>query len=409
MTNERLDTVEPFAPGWPGIEPRWTSSAKSGVGTALTATSRVWFTLSHGILNEIYFRRPDHACTRDLGLIVTDGAGFFSEEKRHAEHEIRVIESGVPAYELVNTHAGRYRITKRIIADPWRDVILQEVTFDALSGARGDYRLFALLAPHLVNAGAGNTAWIGEHKGVPMLFAQGRGTALALGCSLPWRRASAGFVGISDGWQTLSKCGTLEPRWARAENGNVALTGEIDLSQAGVVTLALGFGVCPEEAAHRVRSSLHYGFPNACRDYIAGWRPAIEQMLPLTPRSKGKAYDPYRTSVSVILSHEPYSFPGGIIASLSIPWGFSKGDDDLGGYHLVWPRDLVETAGGLAAAGLNLPARAVLGYLAAVQEADGRWPQNMWLDGTPYWGGIQLDECAFPILLVDLLHREKFL
>src|SRR5260370_626285 len=68
------------APGWPGIEPRWTSSAKSGVGTALTAMSRTWFTLSHGILNEIYYQRPDLACTRDLGLIVTDDDGFFSEE-----------------------------------------------------------------------------------------------------------------------------------------------------------------------------------------------------------------------------------------------------------------------------------------------------------------------------------------
>ena len=69
------------APGWPGIEPRWTSSAKSGVGTALTAMSRTWFTLSHGILNEIYYQRPDLACTRDLGLIVTDEQGFFSGQR----------------------------------------------------------------------------------------------------------------------------------------------------------------------------------------------------------------------------------------------------------------------------------------------------------------------------------------
>lgn len=73
-----------YAPGWSGIPPEWTSSAKSGVGTALTAASRVWFTLSHGILNEIYYPRLDQACTRDLGLIVTDGGEFFSEEKRHA-------------------------------------------------------------------------------------------------------------------------------------------------------------------------------------------------------------------------------------------------------------------------------------------------------------------------------------
>ena len=32
-----------------------------------------------------------------------------------------------------------------------------------------------------------------------------------------------------------------------------------------------------------------------------------------------------------------------------------------------------------------------------------------WLDGTAYWGGVQLDECAFPILLIDLLLREKML
>ena len=74
------------APGQPGIPARWTTSAKSGVGTSLSTTSRVWFTLSHGILDEIYYPRVDQACTRDLGLIVTDGQDFFSEEKRHAEH-----------------------------------------------------------------------------------------------------------------------------------------------------------------------------------------------------------------------------------------------------------------------------------------------------------------------------------
>ena len=78
----------PYAPGWPGGEPRWTSSAKTGVGTSLTPASHVWFTLSHGILNEIYYPRLDAPCTRDFGLIVTDGTGFFSEEKRHARSQV---------------------------------------------------------------------------------------------------------------------------------------------------------------------------------------------------------------------------------------------------------------------------------------------------------------------------------
>ncbi|MGZ3921754.1 MAG: hypothetical protein ACXVC7_15755, partial [Bacteroidia bacterium] len=44
---------EEFAFGWPGIQARWTSSAKSGVGTSYNARSKVWYSISHGILNEI--------------------------------------------------------------------------------------------------------------------------------------------------------------------------------------------------------------------------------------------------------------------------------------------------------------------------------------------------------------------
>jgi len=70
------------APGHPGIPPRWTSSDKSGIGTAINAQSRVWFTASHGIINEVYYPSIDRANTRDFGFVVTDGASFFSEERK---------------------------------------------------------------------------------------------------------------------------------------------------------------------------------------------------------------------------------------------------------------------------------------------------------------------------------------
>jgi glucoamylase len=111
----------------------------------------------------------------------------------------------------------------------------------------------------------------------------------------------------------------------------------------------------------------------------------------------------------VLRTHESKRVEGGIIASLSIPWGFSKPDDDLGGYHLVWPRDLVEIAGGFIAMGAHEHVRRVLLYLQATQEPDGHWSQNMWLDGRPYWHGIQMDETALPILLVDLATRKAVL
>ncbi len=194
------------APGSPGIPARWTSSAKSGVGTALTALSRVWFTLSHGILNEIYYPRLDQACTRDFGFIVTNGRDYFSEEKRHARITGRPVEDGVPAFSP-DKH-GFWMVAigskRRSLSDPGRDVVLQRVSFHALDGAR-DYRLFALLAPHLVNRGADNNAWLGTYKGREMLFASGSDNALALACSAPWRARSVGFVGFSDGWCRIQR------------------------------------------------------------------------------------------------------------------------------------------------------------------------------------------------------------
>jgi glucoamylase len=135
-------STESLAPGWPGIAPRWTSSAKTGVGTALNQTSRVWFTLSHGIFDEIYYPREDQACTRDMGMIVTSGTDFFSEEKRQTEQKVETLAPGVPAYTLTNTCLeGRYRIKKEILADPKRDVVLQHTQFTPLQGKLGDYRL----------------------------------------------------------------------------------------------------------------------------------------------------------------------------------------------------------------------------------------------------------------------------
>ena len=402
---------ENSAPGWPGIPARWTSSAKSGVGTAATARSRVWFTLSHGILNEIYYPRIDQACTRDFGFIVTDGRSFFSEEKRDTRSVIHPIDDGVPAFAITSTCVqGRYCLDKLVLSDPRRDVVLQRVTFHGLDGAAADYRLYALLSPHLVNRGAGNTAWLADYKGVPMLFAEGRGSALAVGCTAPFIARSAGFVGVSDGWQDLSQHYAMAWRYDQARDGNVALTAEIDLRACGgSFVLALGFGRHEEEAALRVRSSLSEGVDAVLGEYVARWRAWQNKLLPLDPVPASPSHNTYRISTAVLRTHEASSFVGGYIASLSIPWGFAKGDEDLGGYHLVWPRDLVETAGGLLAAGAKAEALHVIQYLQAIQEADGHWPQNCWLDGTAYWNGIQMDECAFPILLVDLARREDAL
>jgi glucoamylase len=400
---------ETFAPGWPGLPARWTSSAKTGVGTSVSRDSRVWFTLSHGILNEIYYPRVDNACTRDLGFIVTDGHTYFSEEKRHARSETSQVQAGIPAYRIRNTAAdGRYRIDKEILTDPWRDVVLQRIRFVPLEGSLADFRLHVLLAPHLANRGSGNTAWAGDYKGTPMLLAEREHYALALASSAPWLARSAGFVGASDGWQELRANKRLLRTYRRAENGNVALTGEIDLDASqGTFVLALGFGPTAMEAGQHALISLLEDFDETQTEYIrawTAWHARLEGGVPAEARTPL-----YHISAAVLRTHESKRVEGGIIASLSIPWGSSKPDDDLGGYHLTWPRDLVEIAGGFIAMGAHEHVRRVLRYLQVTQEPDGHWSQNMWLDGRPYWQGIQMDETALPILLVDLAARNGVL
>jgi glucoamylase len=405
-----MNTSEHSAPGGSGSPARWTSSAKTGVGTALSDKSKVWFTLSHGIFNEIYYPRIDQACVRDMGLLVTDGEGFFSEEKRDCDSKVHWLAEGVPAFGLVNScRDGRYRIEKQIVSDPQRDTVLQQVHFIAQQGSLNSYHLYVLLAPHLGNHGGGNSAWIGEFEGTPILFAQRENRSLALACSAGWLKRSAGYVGTSDGWQDLKAHKEMTSEYTSAENGNVALIGEIDLrTSEGKFTLALGFGPEPGEAARNAIASLHVGFEKAQRDYAAGWQESIESQSSLQTNGKG-GHDLSRSSLAVLRTHEAKTARGAFIASLSIPWGASKGDADLGGYHLVWPRDMVETAGGLLAAGAHDDARRALFFLQKTQQPDGHWPQNMWVNGAPYWDGIQMDETAMPILLVDLARREKAL
>jgi glucoamylase len=393
------------APGAPGIPPRWTSSAKDGLGTALSPRSAVWFTHSHGALDEIYYPRVDQACTRDCGLIVTDGkaGGLFAEEKRDTLSETRRYADGVPAFTITNTcPQGRFVIEKHILAAPLHDAVLQQVRLQPGPDAAG-LRLFVLLAPHLVNGGEHNTGWVGDYKDRPMLFATGDGTCLAIACDTGFAARSVGFVGVSDGWQVLRRHGHLAELYEHAADGNIALCAELNATRPAL--LAIGFGRTPEAAAFQAAASLDQGFARAQAAYAESWQAWQAGLLPLDPAPPTGPHNIYRISTTVLRSHETPDFPGGSIASLSIPWGASKGDDDLGGYHLVWPRDLAQTAGALLACGALADARRTLDYLRVIQEADGHWAQNTWLDGAPYWGGLQMDETAFPILLLDLCFR----
>jgi glucoamylase len=397
------------ASGAPGIEPRWTSSAKDGVGTAYHTSSRLWFTLSHGIVNEVYYPHVDTPNTRDLQFLITDGETFCHEEKRDLDHKIEYPELNVLLYRLTNSdRSGRYRLVKEIIGEPHSSVLLMRTRLEILDEKlRGKLRLYALLAPHLKGTGEDNSARCHDTEGRKLFQAEREDVHLVLGCAPDFLRRSVGYVGSSDGWHDLMDNFKMDWSFEQAQNGNIALTGEIDLSQGLEFVIAVAFGRSAQSASTQLLQALATPFTQQRGKYVSQWqRTRSNDELSAGTGDGGHLM---RLSRCILLAHEDKTFPGAFVASLSIPWGETKDDSDQGGYHLVWTRDMVQTATALLACGrTESPLRALI-WLACVQEADGSMPQNSSITGEPYWKGIQLDEVAVPILLAWRLRRESAL
>ena len=121
------------------------------------------------------FPRVDQACTRDFGLIVTDGTN--SSPKRNA------LYLSEPSHRTGSTclrtdqhrHCRAATESKRkcspILGATW---CCREIRFVPLQGDSRDYHVYALLASHLANFGYGNTGWVGDYKGTPNAFCAAR-------------------------------------------------------------------------------------------------------------------------------------------------------------------------------------------------------------------------------------------
>jgi glucoamylase len=226
---------------------------------------------------------------------------------------------------------------------------------------------------------------------------------MSFGCAPAFTRRSVGYVGFSDGWQDLMDNFKMDWEFEQATDGNIALTGEIDLSHGMEFTLGVGFGCNRHSASAHLLQAFATPFADQREKYISQWqRTRAEVDLSKHTKDGGSML---RLSQCLLLAHEDKTYQGAFVASLSIPWGDTKDDSDRGGYHLVWTRDMVQTATALLAGGqTESPLRALI-WLACVQAADGSLPQNSSITGEAYWKGIQLDEVAVPILLAWQLQR----
>ena len=208
-------------------------------------------------------------------------------------------------------------------------------------------KVYALLAPHLEVGGAGNSARAIDVGGKRVLLAWKDTTSLAMSTDCGFSRTSCGYVGASDGWSDLNDNFKMDWEFDEALDGNIAMMGEIDVARFPEFTVAVGFGEGRHAALACTIQSLATGFAAHRERFHAQWH-RVRCPLQLVSAA-GDHGHLLHISQSILLAHEDKTFQGAFIASASIPWGQTKGDDDLGGYHLVWTRDMVQTATALMA------------------------------------------------------------
>ena len=273
-------------------------------------------------------------------------------------------------------------------------------------------RPYALLAPHLGGTAPTTSPKCSSTAAGARLCAEQGPFGLALLAVTPEQRGRLRAVpapatsATSDGWQDFARNGSITWAYDTAGPGNVALVGELPRH----AVLALGFGSSAEAAITLARTALTEPFSVSWERQLTAWTRWHAACAPegaLTADLPEECAEQVRISTMVLRVHQDKTYPGAMVASLSVPWGNTR--EEREGYHLVWPRDLCESAGALLAVGALREARSALGYLIATQNADGHWNQNQWLGGTGHWLGVQLDETAFPVLLAAALEERAAL
>jgi glucoamylase len=403
--SHRFMNEKNIAFGAPGDPAHWAHADKDGVGTAFGQASRVWFTMWRGILTEVCYPTVDRPQLRDLRLFIA-GGNFLHEEAKDLDCRVERIGASQGYRIRRQAPGGAYELEKEIICDPDQPCVLMHVAF---SGALAGLRCYAVCNPHLEVGGSGNNAQVRSHGDRAVLVANRNDRWLAIASQPDFECLSCGYIGQSDGATDLRLHRRLAWQFDKAENGNVSLSGEVDIEQHPQFTLALAFGESRNGALTAALHALSVPYEQTRERFVAGWEGA-SKLYAEVPAVTGDRGALFRASCNVLVTHKDKIYLGGIIGALATPFGEARTDEDgKGGYHLVWPRDVVNSATALLALGDRKTPLQTLIYLAVAQRDDGSFAQNFWIDGKPCWSSLQLDEVTYPILLAYRLRQQRAL
>jgi len=380
-----------------GKDAKWESAGKQGIGTALNLQSKIWFTLQGGSLTEVFYPTADNANVQYLQFVVVNPKTKTVETERdNAAHQIKIADINSLSFEQTN-RTNDWEIRKIYTTDIERNSLLINVRF--LSKNK-NLELYVFYNPSLKNSGMKDTAWTKTDT----LLSNEAAVFSALKISNGFGDANNGFFGASDGLEQLKKSGKLTKINSRAENGNIAQLAKIKRPKS--FTVVLSFGGTAAEASSAANLSLEKGFSKAHKEYQNEWREYVQKL----PRVEAKYQAQFNFAAMVLKASEDKTFRGGNVASLSKPWitGTAANEANVGGYHLVWSRDLYQVATAYIALGDEDSAVRALDYLFDIQQRkDGSYPQISWLDGRTLGDSIQMDEVSYPLILAYQLGRNS--
>ncbi len=400
----------------PGVDAEWPDAGKEGVGTSTTLNSKVWFTLGHGVLTEVYYPFLDVANVQSLQFVVVNPK--TKEVERESDALIRddgLWHVNAPSFRQICIGRGkRWALSKQYVTDPQRHSLLIEVSFTVRS--KEPLALYVYYDPSLGNSGRHDVGFAqryyddgGAEYGKVAFLAYDQGNpkaernylvSSALLVSGGLDEMTTDYAGPGNGLDQLRTHGRIVKSGSVTNAGNIVQIARIQ--RPTQFTLALGFGEKMNLALSNAALSLEKGFAKTRREYEAGWYGYVKTLPRVAPRHQSQ----FNMAAIVLKAHEDKTHRGANVASLSVPWSGNANEGGNSGYHAVWARDLYQVATAYLALNDREAAARALDYLFTKQQrADGGFPRNSWLDGKATDGGLQLDQVAYPLILAYQLGR----
>jgi glucoamylase len=322
----------------------WTTGRKDGIGTALSDTSHVYFTIGNGRLTETYFPSPDSIAIHSVTLFLNS-----TISETDFDYSVEIPNLSVPFYKIASSE-----VKKEIITNPYNDTLLLryrvnyqkntlKIAFPQIGQAKKMY-------DKTVSLKVGKS-YLLIHLNVPFSFEHFKNFILL--------HTNTHFF-----------------------------------------TLIISFGNTIGKAEKSLFETENMSFYAIKKDFFNGW---IDYVKKLNIRNKSNLY---KRSIITIKSMEDKIYKGAAVASIAIPWGSKSSLSEQNGYHLVWVRDLFFSAFAMLSAGDRKFANSALNYmLEKLKRPDGSFKQNATIKGEERWNATQMDQVAFPIILAHLLKR----